>query len=172
MSDRGMMNNMIGTTVAATLIGLGAWMLVRQFADEETDTLMAGADDMDSMSEGRRHGIAGEWREKVMEGTRSAGGRVDSYVSDSPLVAGIAALALGAMAGAVIPESSREHELFGDARDRLADKAREAAQDAVSRGRDMVGNAVQTATESIKQQAKGGDGRSDRNVGIQQDAEI
>ena len=63
---------------------------------------------------------------------------------DRPLVAGIAAVAVGAIVGAIIRETDREHELFGNARDRLAQKATAAAKqkvaDTVSTVASQIGN--------------------------------
>lgn len=51
---------------------------------------------------------------------------------DRPLIAGLAALAVGAIAGAIIHETDREHQLFGTARDRLLESARTAARERVA----------------------------------------
>lgn len=51
---------------------------------------------------------------------------------DRPLIAGLAALAVGAIAGAIIHETDREHQLFGTARDRLLESARNAARERVA----------------------------------------
>jgi hypothetical protein len=72
-----------------------------------------------------------------------AGGTMASAM-DRPLVAGIAAVAVGAIVGAIIRETDREHELFGNARDRLAQKATAAAKqkvaDTVSTVASQIGN--------------------------------
>lgn len=162
--ERDKMGGMIGTTLGAAMVGVGLWMLLRDSDIDEME--MTGEES--TQRESRLHAVSSEWNGRA----RSATDGLSSYVGDSPLIAGVAALALGAIAGALIPESQREHELLGDYRDRVAEKAREAAREAMDRGRDMVGNAVQTATETIKEQVMGGgNGRDDRSVGIRPDAE-
>jgi uncharacterized membrane protein YgcG len=55
-------------------------------------------------------------------------------VMDRPLIAGVAALAVGAIVGTIIRETDREHELFGQHRERLTTRAMEAARQTVARG--------------------------------------
>ncbi|HEX8254877.1 MAG TPA: hypothetical protein VF846_17160, partial [Thermoanaerobaculia bacterium] len=49
-------------------------------------------------------------------------------VMDRPLIAGVAALAVGAIVGTIIRETDREHELFGQHRERLTSRAIETAR--------------------------------------------
>lgn len=55
-------------------------------------------------------------------------------VMDRPLIAGVAAIAVGAIVGTIIRETDREHELFGQHRERLTTRAMEAARQTVARG--------------------------------------
>ena len=85
-----------------------------------------------------------EHRARMMaDRARRAERRVEDAVHDNPLAAGALAAALGFAAGLMIPESRREHEMFGPTRDRMmenagrtvrraGEKARETAKDAVS----------------------------------------
>ena len=67
--------------------------------------------------------------------------RTLGLIHDNPIVAGFAALAIGALIGALIPETDREHELMGGARDRLAGRARDLAANA---GRAATGRLTKT----------------------------
>lgn len=53
-------------------------------------------------------------------------------ITDSPMIAGLAALAVGAIFGAIVPETNREHQIFGETKDRLKEKATTAARQKVS----------------------------------------
>jgi hypothetical protein len=91
-------------------------------------------------------------------------------MTDSPLVVGLAAIAAGALLGALIPETERENELMGEQRDRLAERAREMAREGVDRARDVARAATGAATEAARSELKSDD-RSQRtdvgtNVGI------
>lgn len=55
-------------------------------------------------------------------------------IMDRPLIAGFAALAVGAIVGTIIRETDREHELFGQHRERLTSKALETAKQTVAKG--------------------------------------
>lgn len=69
---------------------------------------------------------------------------------DSPLVAGIAALALGAIIAAVIPETDKEDELLGETRDRMLDQAKDAASEGVDKARRMVSVATDAVTDQVR----------------------
>ncbi|HEU4520362.1 MAG TPA: DUF3618 domain-containing protein [Thermoanaerobaculia bacterium] len=75
-------------------------------------------------------------------------------LAENPLIAGLAALAAGAIIGALIPETEKEHELMGDTRDRLAERAKDMARDGVSRAKDVATSAATAATEAAKSEVK------------------
>lgn len=77
-------------------------------------------------------------------------------IMDRPLIAGMAALAVGAIVGTIIRETDREHELFGQHRERLTSRALETARQTVARG-------VAEAASSIA--SRGGKDDVGTNVG-------
>jgi hypothetical protein len=64
--------------------------------------------------------------------------RFQRTLQDTPLAIGAMALAVGMAAGFVIPETRREAELMGDARDRLLDRAKEKAVETKERVQDVA----------------------------------
>ena len=76
------------------------------------------------------------------------------FLRDNPVVAGFAALAVGALVGALIPETDREHELMGPTRDRLAGQAREMAQEGFDKAKDVATHVASAATTAAKDAAK------------------
>jgi hypothetical protein len=54
-------------------------------------------------------------------------------MEETPLRVGVAALALGVLAGLALPSTSSEDELMGETRDRLLDNVKEAGQEAIDR---------------------------------------
>ena len=74
--------------------------------------------------------------------------RVEHAVQDNPLAAGAIAAALGLAAGLMIPESRREHEMMGEARDKMMRNAGQTVRRAGEKARDV---ARETASESAKQ---------------------
>jgi hypothetical protein len=81
-------------------------------------------------------------------------------VMDRPLIAGVAALAVGAIVGTIIRETDREHELFGRHREQLTSRALETARQTVARG---VAQAASTVAS--KASAAGGNSGSSGNSG-------
>lgn len=93
-------------------------------------------------------------------------------LDQNPLALGLAAIALGALIGALIPESRRERELLGPARDQLTGKAHDAvsdlahkagvvaataqtaAHDAIDKTQDAAKDALSQALDAVKEEAK------------------
>jgi ElaB/YqjD/DUF883 family membrane-anchored ribosome-binding protein len=77
--------------------------------------------------------------------------KTSDFMSDSPMVAGLAAIAIGAIIGAIIPESRREHELMGETRDRLADRGREMVSEGLDTAKEAAANAAAAAKDTVKE---------------------
>jgi ElaB/YqjD/DUF883 family membrane-anchored ribosome-binding protein len=76
-------------------------------------------------------------------------------LQENPLVVGAAAMVVGAAIGLALPETQREAELMGDARDRLMDKAKEVAHEAGDRVQQAVKETADTAGASSSQSTPG-----------------
>jgi hypothetical protein len=85
---------------------------------------------------------ASEWADR----TRYQARRVEDRFYENPLAIGAAALTLGMAAGLAIPETRKEDELMGGARDRLADRTREMVEDT----KDKVENVVERAADQAQ----------------------
>ena len=66
-------------------------------------------------------------REQVSEMATESERAFNRWIRENPLAVGAAAVAVGAVIGAAIPETRRERELIGDARDRLVGAAKDLA---------------------------------------------
>ena len=73
-------------------------------------------------------------------------------MEENPLGVGIAALALGALAGLTVPSTRREDELLGETRDRLLDDAKELGREALDKGKQVASTAVETLKEEARHQ--------------------
>ncbi len=69
-------------------------------------------------------------------------------VRDYPLAVGAAALLIGASLGMVVPETERENEWMGEARENALRRAQDAASDAVDRVKDAAAEIVTGAAQS------------------------
>lgn len=114
---------------------------VKQRASEKTGQLR------------QRAGQAGaQLKEKAWHGYEQGCETFKRTADERPLAMGIGCLALGVIAGLLLPSTRREDELVGPTRDRLVDKSRAVAEDAMERGKHVAQTAVQTATEEARQQ--------------------
>jgi ElaB/YqjD/DUF883 family membrane-anchored ribosome-binding protein len=97
---------------------------------------------------------------------RSAEHRVEESLRENPLAAGAVVLAVGVAAGLIVPESRREHELMGRSRDRVLDKAEDAARRAAGKMHDTVRDkAGETARHAVDEVWPGGDTRGEVGEG-------
>lgn len=129
--------------IPAALAGAGLWLLVRN--------TMRDADDVD---------VDYQPAFDVSSTEPRVPSAFNTFVSGSPLMAGVAALAVGALAGALIPETTREHQLLGEHRDKLAERAREMAREGVHRAKDAAANATHAATEAAMKAVRPATGSS------------
>jgi len=72
---------------------------------------------------------------------------------ENPLAVGAASLALGAAIGLAIPETQRENQLLGEARDSVMDKTMGTAQDTMQKVGTIARKAEGAAEDAIKDEA-------------------
>jgi gas vesicle protein len=140
---------------------------VQDRAHDAAERAREGASDLAHRAEDAWHDA--EYR------ARRAGRQVRHLGEENPLAAGAVALALGFAAGMLVPETSREHRLMGPARDRLVDRAQEAASDTMEKVGRVAEKTAEEARETAEEEAErqglvddggsSGDGLSDRPAG-------
>ena len=147
MKSRTILDSIRANAIPAAMIGVGVFLLVRP----RTETTIDFDADFDVS------GSTAERTSRIRDIAAERAAQSYDLVSSNPMIAGVAALALGAIAGAVIPETRKEHELLGDTRDRVAQRARDAA-------RERIQNITSTVTDAIK----GSGNKTDvgQNIGI------
>ena len=69
-------------------------------------------------------------RERSGEMIRRGRNNLELMIRDYPLAVGAAAAVLGATLGMVVPETEKENELMGEARDTAVERAQQAASGA------------------------------------------
>ncbi len=81
---------------------------------------------------------------------------VESFVEDNPVMVGVVGLAVGLLAGALLPGTRKENEVFG----RYADEAREQglryARDLAEQGKHLVEEGLDNAGRVAEQQPEAG----------------
>jgi ElaB/YqjD/DUF883 family membrane-anchored ribosome-binding protein len=94
--------------------------------------------------------------ERAREQSRRAGQGLQTMLEEQPLVVGALGVALGAIIGAVVPESEREDRMLGQARDRVLDRAKDLG----TRGYEQVRSKAQQAASGAREAVQGGGGAS------------
>jgi gas vesicle protein len=77
--------------------------------------------------------------------------RAASTAQENPLGLAIGAVAVGFVAGMLIPSTSVEDERIGPVADQLKDKVRETGQEALDHGKQVAQDVAQSAQETVKE---------------------
>jgi gas vesicle protein len=80
--------------------------------------------------------------------------RFQRALHENPLAVGAVALAIGTAVGFSLPQTERENELLGEARDSLIDRAQEVAQDTLEKVQQVAGDVMDQAQTTVKEKAK------------------
>jgi len=165
--SEGVIGNIRQNPIPAALIGIGAaWWYMnsrsRSYEDRRysyrfnepygtrdyTDETSGVAESAQQMAAG-----AQEYTREAVQRVRDSGRRAQSQLQrlsqENPLAVAAGALLLGAAVGLAIPETERENELMGEARDSMADRAQEMARTAASRAQDVAGDLAGEAASRI-----------------------
>ena len=94
------------------------------------------------------------WQARERARYRARQARVGFWetMEERPLALGAAAIALGVVAGLMIPSTRKEDELMGETRDRLMERAKEVGEDALEKGKQVASVAVDTLKEEAERQ--------------------
>ena len=109
-----------------------------------------GGDASDSMATARHQAGAFAAESRTIAAAATAG--VTRLYREQPVALGVAALAIGAVAGALLPPTRREDQLFGPQRDRMLADSREQAQELYESAKTEVARQA----ENLAEQAKAG----------------
>jgi ElaB/YqjD/DUF883 family membrane-anchored ribosome-binding protein len=84
--------------------------------------------------------------------TRRAGDEFQRVLRENPLTVGALGVGVGAAIGLAVPQTSREHEVMGEARDTVVEKAQEKAEEAQEKVRRVAEEAQSAAKEEAENQ--------------------
>jgi len=85
--------------------------------------------------------------QQVKEGARQAVG----VAEENPIGLALGGIAAGFLAGMLLPSTRVEDEKVGPIADQMKEKATEAGQEAVERGKEVAGQVAEQATETAKE---------------------
>ena len=81
--------------------------------------------------------------------------RAAGIAQENPLGLAVGSLAVGFLAGMLIPESKMEHEKLGPMADQVKEQVKETGHEALDRGKQVAQDAAMAAKESGQEQAEG-----------------
>ncbi len=117
-------------------------------AGDLADRAQDKAGDLGSRAQDRASRLGNQARHQA----RRAGGGFQRMLNENPLTVGAFAVGTGAAIGLAIPETSKEHEVMGDARDTVVEKAQEKAQDAQQKVQRVAEEAQGAAQQEAENQ--------------------
>jgi gas vesicle protein len=79
--------------------------------------------------------------------------RAAGIAQENPLGLAVGGIAVGFVAGLLVPSSRVEDEKLGPIADQVKDQAKEAGQEALDRGKDVAQQAAETAKEAGREHA-------------------
>ena len=95
---------------------------------------------------GSRVGDATPDAEEVKQGAKQAAG----IAQENPLGLALGSVAVGFVAGLLIPSTRVEHEKIGPVADQVKERAKEAGQEALERGKEVAQDAAQSVKETAQ----------------------
>lgn len=93
-----------------------------------------------------------EWKEQARDSYEEGVEAFQRTADAHPLAVGAGFLAIGVLAGILLPSSRKEDEWMGPSRDRIVHRTRDAAEEAVERGKQVAKTAVEAATSEAREQ--------------------
>jgi len=82
---------------------------------------------------------------------KAKGKQAVSVAQGNPLGLAIGSAAIGFLAGMIIPETQKEHQVLGEMADTVKEQVRDTASEAVDRGKQVAQEVAQTTTETVKE---------------------
>ncbi len=121
-------------------------------AQERASEVAGQAQDKVGQVAGQAQDRVGRLGDQARYQARRASGGFQRMLRQNPLTVGALAAGLGAAVGLAIPETAKEHEVMGEARDNLVEKAQEKAQDAQQRVQRVAEEAQGAAQQEAENQ--------------------
>ena len=138
-----------------------SYLMIEQRHDEDEKSFRQRLDEATDRMRERREQMAERAREagsRTREGARQMAGRARGAYYQNPLVGGLAAAFVGAIAGSAVPASRAEEEQLGPMGAKALDEARNKAREAGEHAREKKDELIEKADRSMSE-ARGPDGR-------------
>jgi len=162
----------VGSALSGAASAVGSAL---QGAKEAVTGAVGSASGAVGSAVGSAGGHVGDWAGSARGYTASGASAAGEYVQQGygrgrdalleaseeyPLAVGVAALAVGVIAGLVLPGTRREDELMGEQSDQLKSAAKETGEELLDRGKDaasQVAQAAKNTAQAVVGEARGQD---------------
>jgi len=156
----GVMGMVRENPIPAALIAIGTgWLLANAGGSRRRVSANMDSSQTDRYwREMNTHGRSDMDIAPVRRGGRHAQAYLQRMTSENPLLVGAGALLIGAAFGLALPETQRENELMGEARDSLVDRAQQVASHAAERLQEQasgVADAAGGVADSLRPSSQG-----------------
>jgi len=118
----------------------------REKVGDATDWTKEHALDLGHKAKGQARALKG----KAKYQARRAKTGLWQTLEENPLLVGAATLAVGVIAGLLIPETEKENELMGETRDQLFDEVKEAGQEVLEKGKHVAEAVADKVKDEVK----------------------
>lgn len=119
---------------------------VREKVGEATDWTKEHAHDLGHQAQSQAQALKG----KAKSLSRRARLGFWETMEENPLMVGAATLAVGVVAGLLIPETEKEKELMGETRDHLVEEVKEAGQQTWEKGKHVAEAVADKVKDTVK----------------------
>ena len=128
-------------------------------ASNVSNQVQETASEVSGQVKGAASTIANQAQQKAGQAAEQAQ-RVPNWfkrmADEHPMPLGVAAVALGSVAAFALPETRRENQLLGQARDSVVDQAQATAEQGVKKAQSIAGEAQEAAEKEAKYQGLSG----------------
>lgn len=121
-------------------------------AQDKAGDLASRAQDGASQLSDQTRSQASRLSDQARYQARRAGGGFQRMLRENPLTVGTLAVGVGAAIGLAIPETGKEHEVMGEARDTVVDKAQEKVQETQQKVQKVAEQAQSAAQQEAENQ--------------------
>lgn len=129
----------IGETVEAVAYRADVKERAKESASEKLESMKGKASESTSRARGK---------------AKDRASRLSTTAQENPLGVAAGGVALGLLAGLVVPSSKVEKDKLGPAGEELRQQTAKMSQEALERGKQVAQQAAQTATETAKEEAQ------------------
>ena len=123
-------------------------------AQETASNVASSVSDTASTIANRAQQTASNLTDQAQHQAQRVEDRFQQTLSNNPLAVGAVAMALGTAVGLALPQTQRENQLMGEARDNLVSQAQDVAQDTMEKVQRVASDVAEETKQTAKERAQ------------------